>query len=339
MPDVFISYSSSDRAVAERLAEVLRLRGFDVWWDAALYAGQNFPLAIRQAISQSRAVIVIWSASSAVSNWVLGEASEAGGKLICLRLDGLPLTVVPIPYLPLHCEPVSNHDAIVSAVNNKINGVSDSTRTFDEAAAIRALAQAGHVDAMVVYGRMAEAGEGVEYNPEEAFKFYRMAADKGDGLGQLQLGCLYQRGLGTNKNESEALRLFMLAADQGFVTAQFNAGASYHYGVGTPVEFTHAAYYYLLASRQGDLEATVNLGILYENGTGVPQNFEKAVELYGTAAKQGSAKGLYALALMYGKGRGVAKDDGHAVALMQRSAKLGFKPAKMVLISMGYPET
>ena len=50
MPDVFISYSKTDRAIAEALADDLRDRGVEVWWDYQLYAGDDFHDAILAAL-------------------------------------------------------------------------------------------------------------------------------------------------------------------------------------------------------------------------------------------------------------------------------------------------
>ena len=337
MADVFISYSTADRSIAESLAGVLKLRGFDVWWDAELYAGQNFHSAIRDAIGAAKAVVVIWSRTSVDSNWVLGEASEAGQKLVCTRLDSLPLRSLPIPYLPLHCVLATNHDAVATAVGNTIAGKARSSR-FDELEAIRARADLGDIDAIIVYGRMLEDGQGVEENHREAFGYYRLAAKGGDAVAQLLLGRMYERGLGVTKDETEALRLYKLAGNQGLATAQFNAGVMHQYGRGTPVDLTLAAYWYSLASEKGDVEAATNLGILYENGTGVPLSYAKAFELYRMAAEKDHAPAIYCLALMYGKGHGVRQSDDAAVELMRASARLGFEAAKMVVRSRGIAE-
>ena len=41
MADVFISYASEDRDRVRPLAEALLSRGFNVWWDRSLSAGQD----------------------------------------------------------------------------------------------------------------------------------------------------------------------------------------------------------------------------------------------------------------------------------------------------------
>ena len=337
MADVFISYSTTDRSTAESLAGFLKQRGFDVWWDADLYAGQEFYSAIREAIKDAKAVVVIWSKVSAESLWVLGEASEAGTKIVCTRLESLPQRSLPIPYLPLHCSLATNHDAVVTAVRNTIAGktsCNDAGETMD----VKRQADSGDLDAIIVYGRMLEDGQGVEEDHHEAFRYYRLAAKTGDAVAQLLLGSMYERGLGVTKDEIEALRLYKLAGHQGMAIAQYNAGVMYQYGRGTQVEFTLAAYWFSLASDQGDLDAATSLGTLYENGTGVPMDYAKAFALYRMAAEKDHAPAIYCLALMFGKGRSVRQSDDAAIELMRESARLGFDGAKMVLRSRGIAE-
>ncbi|HEX5380289.1 MAG TPA: TIR domain-containing protein, partial [Phenylobacterium sp.] len=77
MPDVFISYSREDRAIARQFAEALAHEGLDVWWDVALRSGEVFDMVIERALSAARAVIVLWSPRSVESRWVRAEATQA----------------------------------------------------------------------------------------------------------------------------------------------------------------------------------------------------------------------------------------------------------------------
>ena len=51
--------------------------GYSVWWDQRLRAGQEFSKIIEKSIRSSEKVIVLWSRSSACSEWVSWEASLA----------------------------------------------------------------------------------------------------------------------------------------------------------------------------------------------------------------------------------------------------------------------
>jgi hypothetical protein len=53
MADVFISYSKASRTETEQLATELQGKGFSVWWDASLVAGDNFGDVILSELAQS----------------------------------------------------------------------------------------------------------------------------------------------------------------------------------------------------------------------------------------------------------------------------------------------
>jgi hypothetical protein len=79
---VFISYSRIDRDRAKRVAEALRERGYPVWWDDDIAAGQTFDAAIEQALADATCVVVLWSSASVKSDWVKTEAAEAARRKI-----------------------------------------------------------------------------------------------------------------------------------------------------------------------------------------------------------------------------------------------------------------
>ena len=66
MRQVFISYSSTDRERAKRLAEAVEAAGYSVWWDRQIAPGE-FDEAIEAALNQSACVVVIWSSASVKS--------------------------------------------------------------------------------------------------------------------------------------------------------------------------------------------------------------------------------------------------------------------------------
>jgi len=77
MTDLFISYASEDRPIAERLAVQLRVDGWDVFWDRQITAGAQWSTEIQRSLRDARCVIVLWSAISKKSLWVKGEAAES----------------------------------------------------------------------------------------------------------------------------------------------------------------------------------------------------------------------------------------------------------------------
>lgn len=80
MPDVFLSYSRQDQAIARRIAEALAHEGFDVWWDQTLRSGETYDEVTENALKSAAAVVVLWSKTSIASRWVRAEATIADRK-------------------------------------------------------------------------------------------------------------------------------------------------------------------------------------------------------------------------------------------------------------------
>lgn len=74
MSDIFISYASQDRAIAQRLATALAAEGWSVWWDRTIMPGKSFARMIEDALDDTRCVVVLWSRVSRDSDWVQNEA-------------------------------------------------------------------------------------------------------------------------------------------------------------------------------------------------------------------------------------------------------------------------
>ncbi|CAO4840101.1 MAG: hypothetical protein CNLJKLNK_00430 [Holosporales bacterium] len=65
-------------------------------------------------------------------------------------------------------------------------------------------------------------GEGTPKNLEQAFQYFKLAADQGCTVSQNQCGKMLQNGEGVEKNLTQASHYFKLAADQG--TTNFLSG-------------------------------------------------------------------------------------------------------------------
>ena len=91
--DVFISYARSTEAQAIRITEALRALGYVVWRDDQLPAHRAYGDVIEERLKAAMAVVVIWSAEAAKSQWVYSEANRAreGGKLVQLSIESARL--------------------------------------------------------------------------------------------------------------------------------------------------------------------------------------------------------------------------------------------------------
>jgi len=75
--DVFISYSSADRAWAEKLSESLTAKGLTTYLDdERLQAGEGWLPQLLGALKSSRHLVVLWSNNAAGSQWVAKELSR-----------------------------------------------------------------------------------------------------------------------------------------------------------------------------------------------------------------------------------------------------------------------
>jgi TolB-like protein/Flp pilus assembly protein TadD len=77
MTDIFLSYNREDQAVARRFAMAFEAKGYKVWWDVTLRAGQEYDEITEAALREAKAVVVLWSKKSVVSRWVRAEATLA----------------------------------------------------------------------------------------------------------------------------------------------------------------------------------------------------------------------------------------------------------------------
>jgi adenylate cyclase len=95
MADVFVSYSRSDKARVAPLVAAVQARGWSVWWDPAIDAGQQFDDHIDAELQAANAVLVVWTPTSVASRWVRGEARDAAerGILVPVRFEGARLPI------------------------------------------------------------------------------------------------------------------------------------------------------------------------------------------------------------------------------------------------------
>jgi hypothetical protein len=76
MPDIFISYAHEDEGRIQPLARALEDRGWSVFWDRRIPAGETWQSHIGKALGDAKCVIVAWSSHSIDSSWVYEEADD-----------------------------------------------------------------------------------------------------------------------------------------------------------------------------------------------------------------------------------------------------------------------
>ncbi|MBT5049221.1 MAG: sel1 repeat family protein, partial [Rhodospirillaceae bacterium] len=105
-------------------------------------------------------------------------------------------------------------------------------------------------DAQTNLGLMLHYGQGVERDVENAIRWYRVAAERGNSMAQLKLGLTYDDGDGVAKDQAEAAEWYLLAARQGDATAQRKLAYLYATGQGIEPDAAAAFDWYAEAAKQ-----------------------------------------------------------------------------------------
>jgi TolB-like protein len=87
---VFVSYARADRKAALPVIHALEAAGFPVWWDGMLEGGERYLGTTEAALESAKAVVVLWSRTSAASHWVHDEAMRGRDRhcIVPLTIDG-----------------------------------------------------------------------------------------------------------------------------------------------------------------------------------------------------------------------------------------------------------
>ena len=129
MAEIFISYAHSTLREARQVADALRALGHQVWRDDQLPAHRAYADVIEERLRSADAVVVVWSAAAAKSQWVRAEADVAreAGKLVQLTTDGV---LPPMPFNQIQCVDLSGWagDTQVHAWRIIVESLSDLTR-------------------------------------------------------------------------------------------------------------------------------------------------------------------------------------------------------------------
>ena len=97
---------------------------------------------------------------------------------------------------------------------------------------------------------------------------------------------MYVRGDGVDRDYAQATRWFRKAAEQGQGEAQFSLGLRYLDGQAVPQDYKEAARWFRRAADQGVGMAASRLAELYAAGRGVPRNFAEAYKWLSIAGRE-----------------------------------------------------
>ncbi|HSR63009.1 MAG TPA: hypothetical protein VLN56_06355, partial [Gammaproteobacteria bacterium] len=228
------------------------------------------------------------------------------------------------------------------------------------------LAVEGNPGSQYELATMYYQGDGVERDLEQAFIWYRRAAQQGNSDAQFNLGNMYLLGEGTSQSDSKAKDWFEQAAAQGHGAAEENL-ANLQIVVAsedespaeviaveeiqpkeTVVETSDPEPIKKTASvTKEELEAATEpvtsgdpgedsytRGMAYAYGEGAQQNYEMAFKYFQHAAEQGYVPAQYRLGVAYANGEGTAQDYVAALDWYQKAARQGYAIAQRSLCKM-----
>ena len=91
MANVFVSYARRDRERVLGVVSALEHEGLSVWWDPNLVPGKRFREIITRELEAADSVVVVWTATSILSDYVQDEAEEARERGVLV-----PVTLEPV---------------------------------------------------------------------------------------------------------------------------------------------------------------------------------------------------------------------------------------------------
>ena len=156
---------------------------------------------------------------------------------------------------------------------------------------------------------------------EEAFIWFKKAADRDYPEAQFRLGELFEKGEGCQSDKEQAFYWFDRAAQGGLPVAEYRTGLCYEHGVGCEEDLRKAIAFFKRAAKSGYLDAMVDLGLYYCNN----DDEKKGQRLFRRAADSGSTRAQFELGYLFlkkrdypesGKWMKQAAENGHLEAML-----------------------
>ena len=126
-------------------------------------------------------------------------------------------------------------------------------------------------------------GEDTTDRRRRGARLFRLLAEHGDALAQIQTGILHAEQIGTVHDPGEAVRWFRRAAELNQAGAMHRLGDCYVRGLGVKRDYGEAIQWYWKATTEGFLPSLWKLGYMYATGMGVEKNLPEARRLYSNA--------------------------------------------------------
>ncbi len=185
----------------------------------------------------------------------------------------------------------------------------DESNSSDEeivAAYIKA-AKMGDAEAMCFLGDWCSYGEmGLPVDMNEAYCWWRKAAERGNSYAQNEVGICFDFGLGIKESKKEAVKWFKRSASKDYIPAVYTLGLCYFFGNGVRKNKKEALKCFKRAAKYDDAEAIYMIGYYYYNDI---VDEEEAIKHYKRSAELGCEKAAEILSRILQKSEEPCYDD------------------------------
>lgn len=232
---------------------------------------------------------------------------------------------------------------VMSIIESHGNVLSQS----DIVAKLKHMASKGVFSAQKMLGEMYDNGNRVQKSQNDAFKWYKAAANNWQSKyydsGELfnRLGNMYFRGEGTTQSHSEAFKWYSRGAtcthESGWPL--HNMGDCYAGGFGVAKKEYEAFNCYKKSAGTNNISAMNRVATCCLLGRGTSKNGSEAFKWAKKSADYGDMEGQYVLAICYYLGEGTQRNVGLAREYMSKSANQGFAQAKADLSKISSQQT
>lgn len=153
---------------------------------------------------------------------------------------------------------------------------------------------------------------------EEAFRWYKEAAEGGHPGAWCDVGRCYAEGIGTAKDEAYAVKCYEKEIPSGNIGSYNQLGKAYLKGTGVPVDYKKAFQLLSYAYDKGSRWGVFYLAKCCFNGWGTPQDYVRARQFLDQV-DWNYWEADYLRGMIYSQGLGVPADIPRGVAYLQKA--------------------
>ena len=353
--DVFISYSTKDQQIADKVCKYLEERGLRCFISSRdIPKGVEWPSALAAALKASRLFLAIFSNNYNLSMQVNKELTIASKRHV-------PLLTFKITDDDFE----GTKDYFLSEVNFII-GYPDAEQALkplyeDISALMKTLSPVGKETAQSELSftyqedserivkdllsqkpkspdkRLELAEKLAKYKEwQTAFYWYRKAAEKDVPEAVFHLADCYAKGLGTKADLRKAIDLYEKAYGLGYLPAANRLGHVYYDGEGVEPDYVKSLEWFEKANSEDCAETFKDLADYYSEGKACPPDEAKEFTYrkkyyeyhFYNALENENVDSMFIVGTLCEEGKGVDQNDAYALSWYARAARSGSSKAK-----------